>query len=254
MIHGWGLDSQEWYYAKKELAQKHRLIVWDLPGLGLSDSPRDRDWSLEKMAQDLDLVIEATGFQQVFLVGHSIGGMIILTYCRLFADKLTERIAGLVLAQTTYTNPAKTTQWAGLMQALQKPLLEPMCHLMVWLSPLVWLTNWLSYLNGSAHRSTERSSFSGSETRGQLEFMTRYTVTAWPAVLARGFLGMFRYDATAVLPTIPVPTWVVAGDRLQARRQRRHRQSHPRCAAKDALLIPSLWPVRASRSLSRRRE
>src|SRR5437879_5474749 len=34
------------------------------------------------------------------------------------------------------------------------------------LAPVVWLMNWLSYLNGSAHRSTERSSFSGRESRG----------------------------------------------------------------------------------------
>ncbi len=34
LTHGWGLDSDEWYYARKELSQRHRLIVWDLPGLG----------------------------------------------------------------------------------------------------------------------------------------------------------------------------------------------------------------------------
>jgi hypothetical protein len=38
-------------------------------------------------------------------------------------------------------------------------------------------------------------------------------VKAWPAVLARGMLGMLRYDATATLKTIPVPTLVIAGDR-----------------------------------------
>ena len=37
--HGWGGDATEWYYVKKDLARKFRLILWDLPGLG---SPRLR--------------------------------------------------------------------------------------------------------------------------------------------------------------------------------------------------------------------
>lgn len=67
---------------------------------------------------------------------------------------------------------------------------------MIWLSPLVRVLNWLSYINGSAHRSTERSSFSGRETRGQLDFLTRYYATSAPDVVAHGMLGMLRFDAT----------------------------------------------------------
>ena len=34
--HGWGTNSTEWYYAKRRLAERYRVIVWDLPGLGES--------------------------------------------------------------------------------------------------------------------------------------------------------------------------------------------------------------------------
>ncbi len=138
--------------------------------------------------------------------------MIALTFCRLFPQALGSRVRGLVIAHSTYTNPVKTTSKPALYTTLQKPVLEPLCHLMIWLAPLVWLMNWLSYLNGSAHRSTERSSFSGHETRGQLDFLTRYYMKAWPGVIGRGMLAMFRYDATATLGTIPVPTLIVTGD------------------------------------------
>ncbi len=164
------------------------------------------------MAHDLDAVIEAVSFKPVVLVGHSIGGMILLTYCRLFPSKLGSRVRGLVLAHTTYTNPTKTTRFAGLMQALQKPVLEPLCRLMIWLAPVMRGLNWMSYINGSAHRSTSRSSFSGRETRGQLDFLTRMYVAADPAVVGRGFLGMFRYEATDVLSTIDVPVLVVTAE------------------------------------------
>ena len=213
LTHGWGLDGDEWTYARKRLAARHRLIVWDLPGLGKSKGPANKDWSVEKLARDLDAVVGLAGGRPVVLLGHSIGGMIVLTYCRLFPAALGPRVKGVAIAHSTYTNPAKTTSSPRLYTALQKPLLEPLCHLMVWLSPVVRLMNVFGYLDGSAHRSTDKSSFSGHESRGQLDFMARYMLVDSPAVLARGMLGMFRYDATATLAAIPVPALIVTGDR-----------------------------------------
>ena len=92
-------------------------------------------------------------------------------------------------------------------------MLVPLMYLTIALSPLVWLMNWLSYLNGSAHLSTKQSSFGGTETWEQIDFFTRFQPEASPAVMARGMLGMMRYDATQTLARISVPTLVVAGDR-----------------------------------------
>jgi pimeloyl-ACP methyl ester carboxylesterase len=213
MIHGWGLDSGDWFYAKRELTGRNRLIVWDLPGLGQSERPPDRDWSLERLAHMLNEIVTLAGGKRVTLAGHSIGGMIILTYCKLFPESLGTRIRSLVLAHTTYTNPVRTAKHSALYTALQKPVLEPLCHLMVWLSPVFRAMNWLSYFNGSAHRSTERGSFSGDETRGQLDFMSRYYCQSSPAVIGSGMLAMFRYDASELLPRIGIPTLVIAGEK-----------------------------------------
>jgi pimeloyl-ACP methyl ester carboxylesterase len=212
LTHGWSLDSDEWYYAKKDLSN-FRLIVWDLPGLGLSKQPDNHDYSLENLAHDLNAVIALAGDKPVVLLGHSIGGMISLTHCKLFPQAMGTRVSGLVLVNTTYTNPVRTTRMAALKTALQKPILEPLLHLTIWLSPLVRVMNWLSYWNGSAHSSAESSGFSGHETRGQLDFVASYTPRVSPAVIARGMLGMLRYDATDTLPTITVPTLVITGDR-----------------------------------------
>ena len=213
LTHGWGANATEWYYLKKHLGDRFRLIAWDLPGLGLSKRPDNNDYSLDKMARDLDAVVDLAGNTPVVLLGHSIGGMISLTYCRLFPESLGRKVSGLVLVHTTPTNPVRTTKNAGLYTALQKPVIEPLLHLTIWLSPLVWAMNWMSYLNGSAHRSTEKESFAGTETRGQLDFATRFMPHASPAVLARGMFGMLAYDASATLKTIDVPVLVVPGDR-----------------------------------------
>jgi pimeloyl-ACP methyl ester carboxylesterase len=228
LTHGWGTDSTEWYYAKQHLADRFRLIFWDLPGLGQSRGPDDDDYRLEKLARDLEAVVAQAAPRPVVLVGHSIGGMIILTFCRLFPQYLGCQVAGLVLIDTTYTNPLKTATASGLLQALQKPLVEPLLHLTIWLSPLVRLLNWLSYLNGTAHVAGAISGFAGHQTRGQLDTATRYTPLASPAVLARGSLGMLEYDATAILPQLPVPVLVVAGhlDRMTIPEASRYIRDH----------------------------
>ena len=213
LTHGWGANATEWYYTKKHLGGRFRLIAWDLPGLGLSKKPDDNNYSLEKLAADLDIVLALAGDKPALLVGHSIGGMIILTFCRIFPGALKNRVTGLVLVHTTPTNPVRTTKMAGLYTALEKPVLIPLMYLTIWTWPLVWLMNWLAYFNGTAHKSTASESFCGTQTRGQLDFAARFMPQGRPDVLARGMLGMIHYDALPALPGINVPTLVIPGDR-----------------------------------------
>jgi len=56
LTHGWGTTSTECYYLKRQLGQRFRLIVWDLPGVGRSTRPRNRDYSLDAFADHLDAV------------------------------------------------------------------------------------------------------------------------------------------------------------------------------------------------------
>lgn len=214
LTHGWGMDSRAWRYAKQHLAGRFRLLVWDLPGLGKSSRPKNNDYELDKMARDLEAVVRLVPEQQpVVLLGYSIGGMITLTFCRLFPEQLGKRVAGLALVQTTYTNPARTAPLHKLFTLLQKPVLEPLCYLMIVLSPLARLMNWLNHANGIAHLGTRQTQFGGQETKEQLEFAAHFGLLASPSVIARGMLAMFRYDATAVLSTIPVPVLVITGDK-----------------------------------------
>ena len=210
--HGWGVSSTEWYYAKRHLSDQFRLIVWDLPGLGLSGQPRDRDYAVEKMASDLRAVLQLAEGRRAVLVGHSIGGMINLAFCRMYPDLISSSIAGIVQVDTTYTNPVRTTKNAGFSLAIQKPIAEPLLHAMVLLSPAVRVLNWLSYQNGFAQLYNAHSSFGGSETRGQVDFVSQFQYRSSPAVVARGTLGMFHWDATPALPHVNTPVLILVGD------------------------------------------
>jgi pimeloyl-ACP methyl ester carboxylesterase len=240
LTHGWGADRTEWNYLQRDLAGRFRLIVWDLPGLGRSTQPTNHDYRLENLASDLQAVLALAGDQPAILLGHSIGGMITLTFCGLFPQELGTRVGGIALIQTTYTNPVRTTTFAGLLTALERPLIIPLLHLTIWLAPVVWLMNQLSYLNGSSHLSSKGSGFAGTETWEQVEHVTRLGVKAWPAVLARGMLGMLRYDATATLKTMMVPTLVIAGDHDPVCKPEASRRMRYDIAASDlAMLKPA---------------
>ncbi len=212
LTHGAGTDRTSWYYVIRALAGRYRVIVWDMPGLGKSSRPGDGDYSLERHARDLEAVLAIVGDRRVVLAGHSMGGMVTLTFCKLFPQQLRERVAGLVLVDTSPINTAQVTTGGRLLRTIQKPVLEPLLHLVAWLSPLLWLINWVNYLNGTALLGTMLANFAGSETRGQLDRTARYLPEAWPGVLAREVLATFHYDATEILSRIPVASLVITGN------------------------------------------
>jgi pimeloyl-ACP methyl ester carboxylesterase len=214
-IHGWNSNSMQWYYQKKHFEKDYHLVLMEHPGLGKSKRPNNRDYSLEKLASDLDAVIMQSGAKDPVLWGHSMGGFTILTYCKVYFEKLSG-IKGIILEHTTYTNPTKTSILSRLLTTIQNPILKPLCWIMVALSPILWISKWMSYLNGNSLIMTRFLTFAGTQTGRQLDFATLLSTMAPPAITGRGVLGMFEYEATPVLNRIKVPTLVIgaAFDRL----------------------------------------
>lgn len=211
LTHGWTANSTDWYYVKRSLGQHFRVITWDLPGSSKSSVARDGNYRLERMAADLEAVLQLAQ-RPAILVGHSMGGMITLNFCKLFPQLLGSKVAGLVLVDTTYINPVKTSTASGFVTAIQKPILAPAMHLIVWLWPLVWLQNWLMYFNGMAQLQQRFGSYCGSQTRGQLDHMSYLQTIVPPSVIGKQMLAMFKHDTVQTLPRINVPTLIIVGD------------------------------------------
>jgi pimeloyl-ACP methyl ester carboxylesterase len=210
LSHGWSVDASGWDYVKAKLAERYRVVVWDLPGLGQSRGPKNRDFSLERMAGDLDAVIRATATREpLILASHSFSGFATQVFCRLYPQHLGQTVQGIALIHTTYTNPLRTCALASLATALEAPLITPLNYLMIPLAPLAWLSNWQSYLNGSLHTTTRIASFTGKQSRQQLDHGALLAAKAWPAVIARGNLAMQKFNEERTLPRIDVPVLVL---------------------------------------------
>jgi pimeloyl-ACP methyl ester carboxylesterase len=238
LTHGWGMDSTIWRYAKEDLGGRFKVTSWDLPGLGHSKPAKAGQISLSAFAADLKRLVAEQGRPTV-LVGHSIGGMTIQTLARDHPEVFGRDVAGVVLLNTTHTNPLKTMILSGVVQALRWPVLEPLLRLTIWLQPLVWLQGWQSYLSGMAHLAN-RFGFGRYVTRSQLEHTTLLATRNPPAAQARGILAMLRWDATAALAQLSVPTLVVGGNKdivtkLEANRTISERVPHGRLQVVDGV-------------------
>jgi pimeloyl-ACP methyl ester carboxylesterase len=213
LTHGWSLNRDEWDYLKQELGGRFRFVTWDLRGLGQSRAPSNNDYALERMAEDLDAVVQtAAGSGPVVLVGHSIGGMVNLTYCKLFPQRLGHPVAGIVQLNTTYTDPAKTTKNAQSQTRLQNTIGEQLLHTTAALSPVLRIMNWFAYRSGLLQVYIASSSFAGTETRSQVNYAAGSYAKSSPEVVALGTLGMLHWDASDVLARINIPVLIVTAD------------------------------------------
>lgn len=76
-VHGWACDQTYWSAQVGELAEEYTVVTLDLAGHGLSGDSR-QDWSIARFAEDVVAVVEALELTDVVLIGHSLGGPIVL--------------------------------------------------------------------------------------------------------------------------------------------------------------------------------
>ncbi len=109
-IHGAGGNRNCWVFQKAFFEKDFIPLMIDLPGHGESDG--DGEDSIERYAGRVYDLLEGLKLQQVFLIGHSMGGAIAQT----LALKNPERIQGIVLVGTG----AKLRVLPAVMEGLQR--------------------------------------------------------------------------------------------------------------------------------------
>lgn len=94
-VHGFGGDASVFEAAIAHMAARFRVIAIDLPGHGRSGAGRV-NWTMEAYGEDVRAVCDAEGAQRIVLVGHSMGGPVILEA----AQALFGRVLALVPVET----------------------------------------------------------------------------------------------------------------------------------------------------------
>lgn len=101
-IHGWMLN---WTCFKKEIEHFKRkgysVLYLDLRGHGKSDKPEQKkNYSLNKMQNDLFQIFKKENIKEAILIGHSMGGMV----SALFTLKHQGIVKKLILIDSSYKN------------------------------------------------------------------------------------------------------------------------------------------------------
>jgi len=94
-VHCGGCERGFWDGQVAHFAAKHRVVALDLAGHGQSGVGR-KDWTMPAFGQDVVSVVEALGLKRVVLIGHSLGGPVVLEAAR----RMPGRVAGLVLVDS----------------------------------------------------------------------------------------------------------------------------------------------------------
>lgn len=94
-VHCWACDRHLWDEQVAAFAPRHRVVTLDLGGHG--DSGRTRtEWTVPAFGEDVRAVVEAVDLRRAVLIGHSLGGPVILEA----ALRLQGRVAALVPVDT----------------------------------------------------------------------------------------------------------------------------------------------------------
>jgi pimeloyl-ACP methyl ester carboxylesterase len=94
-VHGWSCDRTYWRHQVDPFADRYRVITIDLAGHGESGDGRAA-WTMPAFGSDVVAVVDQLGLRDAVLVGHSMGGDVIVEA----ALTLGERVAGLVWVDT----------------------------------------------------------------------------------------------------------------------------------------------------------
>ncbi len=92
LLHGW---PQHWYMWRNQigpLAERYRVIVPDLRGLGWTEAP---PWGYEKqqLAADVLALLDALGLERVKLAGHDWGGLVGFLLCLRRPERVERYVA-----------------------------------------------------------------------------------------------------------------------------------------------------------------
>lgn len=90
-VHGWSCDARYWRLQIQHFSKNHRVVIVDLAGHGHSGTTRTK-YTMLAFGEDVKAVAESTGSNEIILIGHSMGGMVIAEAARL----LPKRIIGLI--------------------------------------------------------------------------------------------------------------------------------------------------------------
>jgi pimeloyl-ACP methyl ester carboxylesterase len=117
LTHGLGDCAELWSPLAEALADRYRVVAWDMRGHYRSEAPEDPTrYTQDLVVEDLRALCDHLGIELAVHGGHSLGGYTALR----FYEKYPERVAALVLHGTGpgYRKPEASQAWTDQLAKL----------------------------------------------------------------------------------------------------------------------------------------
>ncbi|MFD8496113.1 alpha/beta fold hydrolase [Amycolatopsis sp. NPDC059657] len=104
-VHGFALSRKSWHFQRRDLASlrlpRVRQVYFDHRGHGQSGQATQEHSTIEQLAHDLNGVIRAVAPDgPLVLMGHSMGGMVIMELASEYPELFDDRVEGVALIAT----------------------------------------------------------------------------------------------------------------------------------------------------------
>jgi pimeloyl-ACP methyl ester carboxylesterase len=212
-VHGWTFSSRSYHY-QRMLAERFRVVLMDHRGHGESDRGPRESRTVDQIGRDLYAVIDATApDRDVILVGHSMGGMTIMSLAAHSPELFGTRVKAVALLNTS------AGEVSGNVFGLPRPLAA------------AWLKQWESALSlmvsdpakaEKARRSGTRMSrvisrwlnFGKKPDKRLVAFTEAMSAQTPAEVMGDFYLSLQAHDKVEALKALShVPTLVIAGEK-----------------------------------------
>lgn len=203
---GFACDGFIWPYVIDYFHEHYTIVRWHYRGHGRSEPPEDfNHLTMDDVCQDLLDVLDHLHIDRAILAGHSMGSQVILQAY----ENFPERIRALIPICGTYMRPLDTFNNSDLLARLL-PYLEMAAQAAPNVLQGIWKTfvnTKLSYL--AAHLTELNSNLvNGEDFRPYLEHTAAMDVHVYLGMLHH----LAEHSAEHILPTIDVPTLIIASE------------------------------------------
>ncbi len=240
-LHGLTLESSVWACQFHDLGDRHRMIALDLRGHGQTEAG-DAGLTIDAMADDLADVLEALDLRRATVVGHSMGGMATLRFCRRHADVLADRVGAVAIV-------ASTGGLAPPLEVVRRIAPRAIDLVMAGHAAINPGGHPIIPNNGAAQRGT-RVVFGLHPDPAAVRKALDYARAMRPDRFISLLPAVVDFDERAVFEHLPVPCVVVVGDR--------DRMTPPRYSRALVAALPGarlvVWPGAGHMLMYERRE
>lgn len=211
--HGFCLRMGAYHFQRMRLGEvlgsQVRMVFYDQRGHGQSGAGDLDSYTLTQLGQDLETVLAVTAPRgPIVLVGHSMGGMTVLSHARQFPERYGRRIIGAALISSA----AEGVTRSPLGEFLKNPALDAVRFTARSAPKLVHRGRNVSRsLIGPILRA---ASYSDLQVSRSLDAFSQSMMNGTPIATLVGFLRALEvHDETAGLWTLlKVPTLIACGD------------------------------------------